>query len=225
MFAQGFSNQWMGIFIAFLSAFACVPVFCDEYNSNCWRHCVYRVGIRKYILSKFLCSVIISFALVIIGYLIFAIVCFGIFPFPEEYAEGVFHRQWYDFYGLNKLFNSDSYLLFVGGRILTEGTVGAVGGLFCLVVSAVTMSKYVSLGIPVLVYFFFAQVIKPYKYDENPKHLKLWFLDNSWRFSQLETWYTDYVELPLWTAYLYFFGVVLLFLIIYFLVMKRRLKL
>ena len=32
MLVTGFSNQWLGIFISFLTAFACVPIFCDEYN-------------------------------------------------------------------------------------------------------------------------------------------------------------------------------------------------
>lgn len=224
IFAQGFSNQWLGIFIPFLTAFACVPVFCDEYKSACWRHCVYRIGIKKYILSKFLCSVIISFALVITCYLIFAAVCFGVFPYPEEYAEGVFYRAWYDYYGINKALGSDSYLIFIFGRIFTAGMIGTVGSLFCLVVSSITMSKYVSLGIPVLVYFFFAQVAKPYKFSGNMSDLKFWFLDNSSRFSSLETWFADYTGFSLWTAYAYFFAVIALFLIIYYFIMKRRLK-
>ena len=109
---------------------------------------------KKYILSKFLCSVIISFALVIICYLAFAAVCFSVFPYPEEYAEGIFYRAWYNYYGINKILSSDSYLIFIFGRICTASIIGTVGGLFCLILSSMTMSKYVSLGIPVLVYFF-----------------------------------------------------------------------
>lgn len=224
IFAQGFSNQWLGIFIPFLTAFACVPVFCDEYTSTCWRHYVYRIGIKKYILSKFLCSVIISFALVIICYLAFAAVCFSVFPYPEEYAEGIFYRAWYNYYGINKILSSDSYLIFIFGRICTASIIGAVGGLFCLILSSMTMSKYVSLGIPVLVYFFFAQVAKPYKFSGNMSDLKFWFLDNSSRFSSMETWFTDYMGIPLWVAYAYFLTVIALLLIIYYYIMKRRLK-
>lgn len=56
IFAQGFSNQWLGIFIPFLTAFACVPVFCDEYTSTCWRHYVYRIGIKNISCQNF-CAV------------------------------------------------------------------------------------------------------------------------------------------------------------------------
>lgn len=34
--------------------------------------------------------------------------------------------------------------------------------------------------------------------------LKFWFLDNSSRFSSMETWFTDYMGIPLWAAYAYF---------------------
>ena len=147
---------------------------------------------------------IISFALVIICYLAFAAVCFSVFPYPEEYAEGIFYRAWYNYYGINKILSSDSYLIFIFGKICTASIIGAVGGLFCLILSSMTMSKYVSLGIPVLVYFFFAQVAKPYKFSGNMSDLKFWFLDNSSRFSSMETWFTDYMGIPLWAAYAYF---------------------
>ncbi|WP_418620527.1 hypothetical protein, partial [Ruminococcus sp.] len=72
--------------------------------------------------------------------------------------------------------------------------------------------------------FFFAQVAKPYKFSGNMSDLKFWFLDNSSRFSSMETWFTDYMGIPLWAAYAYFLTVIALLLIIYYYIMKRRLK-
>lgn len=224
IFSQGFANQWIGIFIPFLAAFSCVPVFCDEYNSNYWRHIAERTGFRKYICSKFICSIIISVSLISICYLIFAVVCFSIFPFPNEYADSVYTADWFNYYGFNRIFGSDSVLLFIFGRILTSGLIAQIGGLFCLAVSSVTMSKYVSLGIPVLTYFFFAQVAKPYMYSGKMEDAKFYFLDNSARFSSVVNWFSDYTGLSLAFAYIYFLLVIAVFFVLYYYVMKRRLK-
>jgi len=196
IFNQGFSNQWLGIFIPFLAAFSCVPIFCDEYNSNYWRHCVERTGINKYIFSKFLCSILISFALIIVCYLIFAVICFSIFPHPDEYTDEIYFSDWFNYYAFNSFFDSDSVILLIAERIMTAGIISATGVLFCLIISSITMSKYISLGFPVLIYFFFAQVAKPYMSSGNMDDAKYFFLDNSSRFSSIENWFTDYTGLP-----------------------------
>ena len=224
MFLCGFLNQWTGIFIPFLAAFACVPIFCDEFNSNCWRHSVGRIGVRKYIGSKFFCSIIVSFALIIICYTVFAAVCFGVFPSYEQYAEGVFRKPWYEYYGFMRIFNSKNHALFIVLKILSSSIVASVGGLFCLVISGITMNKYISLGIPVLIYFFFAQVSFSLTNTGNQEDVKFVFLNNSSRFATIDNWFTEYTNLPLLLAYLYFFTVGLLFFTVYFLVLKRRLR-
>lgn len=224
IFAAGFSNRWLGIFVPFLAAFACVPAFCDEYNSNCWRHCIERLGMKKYIISKFLCCITVSFSLIIVCYSIFGVICFCVFPMPSECYHEPFLRKWYEFYGYNVLFDSDSILLFAIGRTLTAAMVAIIGGLFCHIVSALTMNKYVSMGIPVLLYFFFAQIGNKYQYEGDTAHQIMILLDNSLRFSSLETFLVNNTKCPVWAAFIYFAAVTVLFFIIYYAVMKRRLR-
>lgn len=223
IFSDGFSNQWIGIFIPFLVAFPCIPIFCDEYNSNCWRHSVERLGLKKYIISKFFCIAIVSVCLIFICYGIFAIICFGVFPFPDEYPKDPELTGLADFWGFNRAFESDSILLFVAGRFVIVTSITVLGGLFCLIVSAMSMNKYVSMGIPVLIYFFFAQVCVSIVSNGEMEDLKFYFLDNRERFRALEAWFDGYTGYPLWSYFVYFIVACAVMFVAYYGVMKRRL--
>lgn len=227
MFVKGFDSQWTGIFIPFLTAFVYVPVFCDEYRSGCWRHNVERVGIKKYILSKLAVSVTVSFALIVLVYGIYGIICGIKFPGYLDYPEKMMNLSRSSFNLFKKHFGSESYVLFVLSRLFHSGLVTVVGGLLSLCLSALTMNKNASMALPVLVYFFFAQVAKNCMYnisDNNEALRKFIMLDNSHRFWGIELEYNYYVEKPLWTMYAYFAVVITLLCFAYYFIMKRRLR-
>ena len=224
MLVTGFSNQWLGIFISFLASFACVPVFCDEYNSNCWRHSVERVGIRKYISSKLITSVIVSICLIVVCFGTYAIICRIMFPDHRDYGDNILDLYGYAFNAFKRQFGSKNYLLFVIIRLTNAAVVTIIGGLFSLTLGVLTMNKYIGLSMPVLVYFFFAQVGQDYMLSGDPSKLRFMFLDNSIRISQLEYTYAGYSEKPIWTVYIYFTAVIFLLCVTFSLVMKRRLK-
>ncbi|MBE6869788.1 MAG: hypothetical protein E7494_13700 [Ruminococcus albus] len=224
MLVTGFSNQWLGIFISFLTAFACVPVFCDEYNSNCWRHSVERVGIRKYIASKLLTSVIVSIFLAVFCFGTYAVICRIMLPDHSDYGEDILDLYGYTFNAFKRNFGSESFLLFVMIRLMDSAVVTVIGGLFSLTFASLTMNKYIGLSMPVLVYFFFAQVGQDFMLNGDPNKLRFMFLDNSIRISQLEYTYTGYSGKPLWTVYIYFTSVIILLCAGFSLVMRRRLR-
>lgn len=224
MLVTGFSNQWLGIFISFLAAFICVPVFCDEYNSNCWRHNVERIGIRKYIASKLITGLIVSFVLIAFCFGVYAVICRVMFPSHNDYPESVLDLYGYTFNAFKRVFDSDSYMILVLIRIFNAGLVTAAGGLFSLTLGAVTMNKYSAMALPVLIYFFFAQIGQDLMFSGDPDKVKFMFLDNSIRISRLEYTYTDYFGKPLWTAYIYFAVIIIILSAVYAFVMKRRLR-
>ena len=227
MFSKGFSNRWTGIFIPFLTAFAYVPVFCDEYRSGCWRHSVERVGIKKYILSKLAVSVTVSFALIVLVYGVYGIICGIKFPGYLDYPEDMMNLSRTYFNSFKKYFGSESYILFVLSRLFHSGLVTVVGGLLSLILSALTMNKNASLALPVLVYFFLAEVSKNCIFnisDDTEWMSKFILLDNSIRFEGIELEYVYYVDKPLWTMYAYFVVVIALLCSAYYFIMRRRLR-
>lgn len=227
MYTKGFDSQWTGIFIPFLTAFAYVPVFCDEYRSGCWRHNVERVGIKKYILSKLAVSVTVSFALIVLVYGIYGIICGIKFPGYLDYPEDMMNLSRSGFNSFKKYFGSESYVLFVLSRLFHSGLVTVVGGLLSLFFSVLTMNKNASMALPVLVYFFLAQVAKNciFNVSDNSESLrKFILLNNSHRFWGIELEYVYYVEKPLWTMYAYFAVVIALLCFAYYFIMKRRLR-
>ena len=214
----------------FLVSFPCVPVFCDEYNSNCWRHCVERTGRRKYILSKFICVIAVAFALITLCYLIYAAICMCIFPDPENSLDPLLAERggkWYEYYYFNNYFDTPSKPLIIAARIITSAVVASVNGLFALALSAVTMNKYTSMGIPMIIYFFFMQFAESYEFGTNIEGIvdtRFFFADNSQRISGVENWFCEYMGQPLWWAYLYFALAAAALFAIYRFFMMRRLR-
>lgn len=147
MYTKGFDSQWTGIFIPFLTAFAYVPVFCDEYRSGCWRHNVERIGIKKYILSKLAVSVTVSFSLIVLVYGIYGIICGIKFPGYLDYPEDMMNLSRASFNSFKEYFGSESYVLFVLSRLFHSGLVTVVGGLLSLFFSALTMNKNASMAL------------------------------------------------------------------------------
>lgn len=227
MLVKGFNNQWTGIFIPFLSAFVYVPVFCDEFRSGCWRHNVERVGRKKYILSKLAASITVSFTLIVIVYGIYGIICGIKFPDYLDYPEKMMNLSRSSFNLFKKHFGAESYVLFLLSRLFHSGLVTVVGGLLSLCLSALTMNKNASMALPVLIYFFLAQVAKNcvHSTSDNREALrKFILLNNSHRFWGIELEYIYYVEKPLWTMYAYFAIMILLLCFAYYFIMKRRLR-
>ena len=61
-------------------------------------------------------------------------------------------------------------------------------------------------------------------YSGKMEDAKFYFLDNSARFSSVENWFSDYTGLSVAFAYIYFLLVIAVFFVLYYYVMKRRLK-
>lgn len=231
MFRIGFANQWIGLFLPLIVSFPCIPMLCDEYNSKYWRYCLCRTKKREYIISKFICSIINSALIIIICYSLFACVCFRVFPSPNEYNISDHMIPWYERYEFNKLFSTDSILVFFIGKIITASVIASISGIFCLVISSITMNKYQALGIPVLFYFFMAQVSKSITstyyqndYGRIKYNYRYLFLDNSIRFEQIDFRFSDYIGKPI--AYFFLYGIIIMFAsyVAYYSIMKWRLS-
>ena len=233
MFIRGFGGEWTAVFLPMLTGLACVPMLCDELNSNNFRMCVTRSGRVRYILSK-LCAAMITAVLMIIAVsLIFGLFCLVAFPSPQDYAqlaegkEQEMLRRSLSFseYPLNALFGSRSRALVVLSRLLTVSLYSAIPCILTMIMGALTLNKFVSLSVPVMLCFALRQLAVSAiqsSYEEMRDLPKLWFFEVRERFTYGETQFEKVMHLPTAWFYVYPIAVLLLLGMLFYKLMKRR---
>ena len=233
MFIRGFGGEWTAVFLPMLTGLACVPMLCDELNSGNFRMCVTRSGRVKYILSK-LCAAMITAVLMIIAVsLIFGLFCLVAFPSPQDYVELAEGKEQemlrrslsFSEYPLNALFGSRSKALVVLSRLLTVSLYSTLPCILTMITGALTLNKFVSLSVPVMLYFALRQLAVSAiqsSYEEMRDLPKLWFFEVRERFTYGETQFENVMHLP--TAWFYVYPIVVLLLLgmLFYKLMKRR---
>ena len=233
MFIRGFGGEWTAVFLPMLTGLACVPMLCDELNSNNFRLCVTRSGRRRYILSKLCAAVITAVLMIVLVTVIFGLFCLVAFPSPQEYidlAEGkeqamLRHSFAFSEYPLNALFASRSRALVVLSRLITLSFYSALPCMLSMIMGALTLNKFVSLSVPVMLYFAIRQLAVSAvqsAYEEMRELPKLWFFEVRERFVNGETQFEEIMHLPAAWFYVYPAAALLLLGVLFYRVMKRR---
>lgn len=233
MFIRGFGGEWTAVFLPMLAGLACVPMLCDEINSNNFRLCVTRSGQRRYIISKLTASLITAVLMIVTAALIFGLFCLIAFPSPQEYLYGLEGKQLeavrnslsFSEYPLNALFCSRNRALVVLSRLITLSLYSAVPCMLSMIMGALTLNKFVSLSVPVMLYFAVRQLAVSAvqsAYEEMRDLPKLWFFEVRERFMYGETQFEEIMHLT--TAWFYVYPIVVLLLlgVLFYRLMKRR---
>ena len=233
MFIRGFGGEWTAVFLPMLAGLACVPMLCDEVNSNNFRLCVTRSGRRRYILSKLTAALITAVLMIVAVTVIFGLFCLIAFPSPQEYLYGLEGKQLeavrnslsFSEYPLNALFGSRSRALVVLSRLITLSLYSAVPCMLSMIMCALTLNKFVSLSVPVMLYFAVRQLAVSAvqsAYEEMRDLPKLWFFEVRERFMYGETQFEEIMHLP--TVWFYVYPIAVLFLlgVLFYRLMKRR---
>lgn len=235
MFIRGFGNEWLAVFLPMLTGIACVPMLCDELNSNNFRLCVIRRGRGQYIASKLISAALTAMLMVTAAAVMFGLFCLIVFPSPKQClaasgAEGR-HLEYlrrlvsFEEYPLNALFSSHSRCLVALSRLLTLWLYAVLPCILAMLLGAVTANKFVSMSLPVMGYFGIRQIaisVIENSFKNGGKYPKLWFFDVRSRYSQGETMFSDIMGLPVWTFYLYPIIACVLLGLLFAKVMKRR---
>jgi len=79
------ASGWLTMFIPIISAFAYIPLVCDEYEAKSIRFEIFRTGKKSYHISRFITACFCGGIAVTIGYAIFSIISFFVFPNINEY--------------------------------------------------------------------------------------------------------------------------------------------
>lgn len=233
MFIRGFGGEWTAVFLPMLTGLACVPMLCDEINSNNFRLCVTRSGRRRYILSKLTAALITAVLMVVTAAVIFGLFCLIAFPSPQEYidlAEGreqemLRHSFAFSEYPLNALFASRSRALVVLSRLITLSLYSALPCMLSMIMGALTLNKFVSLSVPVMLYFAVRQLAVSAvqsAYEKMRDTPKLWFFEVRERLMYGETQFENIMHLPVMWFYVYPAAALLLLGALFCRLMKRR---
>lgn len=222
MFIRGFKNEWLAVFLPMITGMVCVPMLCDELNSNNSRMCIIRSNISNAILSKFCAALLSSILMIIIVVSIFGVFCYICFPSLQEYS---FNESELMQYPLNHLFDSQKVYLVVIARVITIIIYSMPPCIVALITGALTLNKFVSLSIPVMGYFALQQIAQAAYtfYDDSKAGLSLiCFYDISQRLSCGETEFNRLIDLPLFIFYIYPLVILLIWLAVFYKLMEGR---
>ena len=151
------AGSWLSMFIPIISAFAYIPLVCDESESKSIRYAVFRSSKLKFYLSRFITAVLSGGFAVMIGYMVFCGMVFILFPgigeFPAETRE--FYIQYLsDVYPSTADFGIGSALLIKFVEIFVYGAIAAIPS---ILLTAVSKNKYVVLCIPFFIKYALTQ--------------------------------------------------------------------
>ena len=151
------AGSWLSMFIPIISAFAYIPLVCDESESKSIRNAVFRSSKLKFYLLRFITAVLSGGFAVMIGYMVFCGMVFILFPgigeFPAETRE--FYIQYLsDVYPSTADFGIGSALVIKFAEIFVYGAIAAIPA---ILLTAVSKNKYVVLCIPFFIKYALTQ--------------------------------------------------------------------
>lgn len=234
MFLRGFRSEWQAIFLPAVMGLACVPQLCDEINSGNHRFITSRCGKRTYILSKFAAAALTAALIIFTAYFVFLIVCITIFPAPSEYLCALGNDKHSDYiraelsfadFPANAFFHSGSRLLLAFSRTLTASLFAVIPCLLSMTLAALTLNKFVSLSLPVMLYFALSHIAEDIvnKSFAAQKSVPLiLFFEAPVRFADVERWFERDLKMPLYVMYLYVLAVTLLLYLAFSKFIRKR---
>lgn len=80
------TGGWFSMFIPIISAFAFVPIICDEYDSGSVRFNIFRSSKLRYHISKFIIGSISGGLAVLAGFIVYTFFVYSVFPNISQYS-------------------------------------------------------------------------------------------------------------------------------------------
>ena len=80
------AGSWLSLFIPLISAFAFIPLVCDEYEAKSVRFEIFRSSKLCYNLSKFITACLCGGFAVMLGFGLFTLADYALFPNINEYS-------------------------------------------------------------------------------------------------------------------------------------------
>lgn len=150
-----FSNAISGYFLMFIpiiAAFPFIPNYCSERNSGLIRFTIYRVGKMKYYISKFLSALLGGGFAVFLGYAIFGLIIYFIFPSHSSYISLIGERK-------------TNIHLMVLKSLLGVFLYGSVSAVPAFLMTSFVRNRYIITCVPFMIIYLYNTSLTKISYD------------------------------------------------------------
>lgn len=146
--AERGSGSWLSMFIPIISAFAFIPLVCDESESRFIRFSVFRSSKFSYRTSKFLTGCISGGLAVVLGYIIFTASVYVLFPNISEYSPEAQEMLRKELAYIYPEASKHSHVFLLGIKSLEMFLYGAVSAVPSVMLTCLMRNKYLVMCIP-----------------------------------------------------------------------------
>lgn len=149
------SGSWLSMFVPIISAFAFVPIICDEAESKMIRNSVFHSSKLTFYASKYITACLSGGLAVMLGFAVFAVIINFTFPNIDQYSpELQEHLKESLFYSFPKL-AKHGYGALICVKFLEIFIYGAVAAAPAVMLTSFIRNKYLVMCIP----FFFKYAV------------------------------------------------------------------
>ena len=151
------ADGWLPMFIPIISAFAFIPLICDEHEAKSVRFEIFRTSKCSFYISRFVTALLCGALAVTIGYLIFIALVLLLFPHLSEYRP----QQTEMFYeNLRYVYPeiSRGMLLPVVKTLGSVFVYGAFWAMPAVLLTAIVRNKYIVLCVPFFLKYALGQL-------------------------------------------------------------------
>lgn len=151
------ADGWLPMFIPIISAFAFIPLICDEYEAKSVRFEIFRTSKKSFYLSRFVTALLCGALAVTIGYLIFIGLVLLLFPHLSEYSPQ--HTEMF-YENLRYVFPelSDGILLPAVKTLCSVFVYGAFWAMPAVLLTVAVKNKYIVLCVPFFLKYALGQL-------------------------------------------------------------------
>lgn len=146
--AERGSGSWLSMFIPIISAFAFIPLVCDESESRFIRFSIFRSSKFSFRTSKFLTACISGGLAVMLGYIIFTASVYVLFPNISEYSPDVQDMLREELSYSYPEASKHGHMFLLGMKSVEMFLYGAVSAIPSVMLTCLMRNKYLVMCIP-----------------------------------------------------------------------------
>lgn len=213
MWEKGITVNHFGAFLPAIAALPSLPLLCDEYKSQNYRfHCI-RSSRLSYILSKGFAVMGVACCAVFFSLSVFGLICAMVFPPLTSYQTLAIVLE-------SGLDVSIPWLIILQYTLFLMA-FSACGAMLCMLFAAMTMDKFSSLTLPVVICFLFNQLSQKLYVREHD--IRFYFLSPDQQYRPFQWLPQLFPDCSVWLILLLPLAGILLFLLSAIFIIQRRL--
>jgi hypothetical protein len=161
---------WVSMFIPIISGFAYVTIICDERINDAARYSMFRTSLRSYHTAKFLTGFLSGAIVAVIGYALFGLLAYILFPGFNEYAPHLVTQQ-HETYAavlpvsMQYIYHRVGIGGLAGVKLFEMSLYGAVWSIPAVLLTGFAKNKFLILCIPFLGKYILALLLSSIQQD------------------------------------------------------------